>query len=128
NFQDPTDGSLLIGRGGRSLFSLEIILQSIINHEFRGKIESPPFPRIMADVNQYRMRQEEKIKNTIARTMELVRKTGKPQQLEPMPARMRRMVHIYLKENPEFETHSEGIGDMRRVVIKLRSSVESRGK
>lgn len=122
NFQDSEDGSLLIGKGGRTLSALGTIIQSIINHEFKDKITNSPLPRISVDINQYRIRQEEKTKDNVARILDTVRKTGKPYRLNPMPAKMRRVVHISLKDNPEFESFSEGEGDMRRVVIKPRTS------
>jgi spoIIIJ-associated protein len=129
DFQDPVDGSLLIGKGGKTLSSFGTVIQSMINHAFREKVEDSPLPRISIDVNNYRIKQEEKVKDNLARILDTVRRTGKPYSMNPMPARMRRLVHIALRDNPEFESYSEGDGDNRNVIIKPReSSIESRSR
>jgi len=129
DFQEAGDSSLLIGKGGKTLSSLGTIIQSVINNEFRGKIGDSPLPRISIDINQYRVQQEEKIKENVVRILETVRGTGKPFRMNPMTARLRRLVHITLQDNPEFESVSEGEGDLRRVVIQPRTEpLESNSK
>ena len=38
-------------------------------------------------------------------------------ELDSMTAQERRVVHLYLRERPEVETHSEGDDPFRRIVI-----------
>ena len=56
------------------------------------------------------------------RAAERVIETGKMLQLEPMPALVRRWVHIALREHPDVATQSIGEEPNRRVVVVPRSS------
>jgi spoIIIJ-associated protein len=43
--------------------------------------------------------------------------TGQPFILNPMNARERRIIHLALKDRPQVQTQSEGMGPERKVVI-----------
>ncbi|MBU0951507.1 MAG: Jag N-terminal domain-containing protein [Elusimicrobia bacterium] len=117
-FKDNKLSSLLIGKNGKVLRAIEIVLQSMLNKEFRGKIES--IPKILVDVNKYTVRQKEKIKEEVNEALETAKKSGKPVRLTPMPPQLRKYVHVLLQDNPDFETISEGEDEQRRIVIKPR--------
>ena len=42
---------------------------------------------------------------------------GRAVELDSMGAQERKVVHIYLEERPDVETHSEGDEPFRRIVI-----------
>ncbi|MEJ1294476.1 R3H domain-containing nucleic acid-binding protein [Latilactobacillus sakei] len=48
--------------------------------------------------------------------------TGKAVTLEPMPAFERKIVHGYLTNNRHVQTHSEGRGDRRVIVVESARS------
>ncbi|OGS20608.1 MAG: hypothetical protein A2252_01005 [Elusimicrobia bacterium RIFOXYA2_FULL_39_19] len=118
NFTDSKLSSLLIGKNGKVLRALELIIQSIMNKEFRKIMES--IPRIVIDVNEYNLRQKEKIKDMVDEAVNTIKKNGKPFRLLPMAPNLRKYVHTLLQDNDEFETISEGRDDERRVVIKTK--------
>lgn len=114
------DISLLIGRNGKTIAALELLLQTIINHRLMDekKIANQDKVRINVDVNRYYERKAESAMSEVSRTMSIVKKTGKPQKLEPMPSKIRRYIHNKLKDNPDVVTVSEGDGAERRIIIK----------
>ena len=117
-FKDNKLSSLLIGKNGKVLRSLEIVLQSIVNKEFRGKMAS--IPKVLVDINKYTARQKEKIKEEVTEALETAKQSGKPVRLTPMPPQLRKYVHVLIQDNPDFETISEGEDEQRRIVIRPR--------
>lgn len=115
NVSDSRTSSILIGKNGKTLKAFKIVLQSMINNKFK---DFGVLPRISVDVNNYNIRQEEKLGELVDETTKQVKKTGKPFKLDPMPAHMRKVVHTLLQNSEEFETISEGEGEERSVVIK----------
>jgi spoIIIJ-associated protein len=116
------DISLLIGRNGKTLSALETVIQTIVNTNipklFPNLKENKP--KINVDVNHYNERQIEKIMSEVDKIVSIVKRTGKIYKLKPMPARIRRLIHIKLKNDPEIESVSEGETDQRCIVIKLK--------
>ena len=115
---NDVNSALLIGREGKALQSLEVILQAIITHEFiKNKIPMENIPRIILDINRYYSRQTEEIEKQIEKAVNSVRKTKEEFILEPMPARLRRFVHIAIEKEKDLETISEDADEQRRVII-----------
>lgn len=106
------DGSaLLIGRHGQMLEATEYLLNRI------AVTNGASAPRILVDVEGYRARREQSLEEMARRTAELVRSSGRPQVLQPMSPRDRRIVHVALQGDPSVATHSEGDGTYRTLVI-----------
>ncbi|MFN3966671.1 MAG: RNA-binding cell elongation regulator Jag/EloR [Endomicrobiia bacterium] len=116
NFSDEKIGSFLIGKNGRVLQSLNNIIRATLINKYKTTIEK--FPNINIDVNNYFLKQEEKIKDILNKAIKIVRKTKKPYALNSMSPKLRKFVHLFFKDSKEFETVSEGEGPHRRVVIK----------
>ncbi len=108
------DLGVLIGRRGSTLYSLQYLVNLIVNHRFR---ESAPFA---VDIEGYRRRREESLRSLAFRMAERVRRTGRSVTLEPMPANERRIVHLALAKDPTVGTSSVGEGDTRKVAISVR--------
>ncbi len=124
---DAKDSALLIGRDGKTLSSLELIIQSVVNHYLanqKSKETGQPRLKVLVDINNYRMRQEEKIRDNISEAIDIVKKTREDYQFKPMSARSRRMIHLAIQDNPELETFSEGEGRERKVILRLKKQVD----
>ena len=113
-----SDLGVLIGRRGEKLASLQHIVNLIV-----AKREGE-YHRIAVDVENYRGRREDQLRDVADRAAKRVLQTGKIIQLEPMPAIERRIVHMALVENPKVRTQSVGVEPNRRIVILPATKVE----
>ena len=111
---------VLIGRRGEKLASLQHIVNLMV-----ARREGPQL-RIMVDVENYRGRREDQLRDVAERAGKRVIQTGKIIQLEAMPAVERRIVHMALIENPRIRTQSVGVEPNRRIVILPANQVEPR--
>lgn len=105
------DSGLLIGRRGNTLQSLQFIVQSIVRHQFERDV------RVSLDVEQYRSRREDSLREMADRVADRVVQTGRSITLEPMPPSDRRIIHLYLGERSGIRTESVGYGEGRKVQI-----------
>jgi spoIIIJ-associated protein len=101
----------LIGRRGEKLASLQHIVNLIV-----GRREGQHH-RIAIDVENYRGRREQQLRDVADRAAKRVIQSGKIIQLEAMPAVERRIVHMALVENPRIRTQSVGVEPNRRIVV-----------
>jgi len=108
------DLGILIGRRGETLSALQLVTNLIVGRRTKE------WARIVVDVEGYRLRREETLRNLALRMAERVRYTRTPFTMEPMPAHERRIVHLALKDNPNVMTESHGEGEERRVTISPR--------
>ena len=106
------DSGLLIGRRGQTLQSLQFIVQSIVRQRLTREDV-----RLSLDVEQYRQRREDGLREMADRVASRVRETGRSIQLEPMTPADRRVIHIYLDEQEGVRTESVGFGEDRKVQI-----------
>jgi len=105
------DLSYLIGRQAETLNALQYISSLIINKEIGRSIP------LIVDVEGYRTRRENQLRQLARRMADQAVSTGQRQVLEPMPANERRIVHIELRENPDVTTESIGEDPRRKVTI-----------
>ena len=114
NIEVATDsGSLLIGRSGQSLNALEYVVQLMLN------TNSSTRAKVSIDTENYRQKQQERLKAIINKAIEYVNRTKKIYRFDPMSAKDRKFIHQYFKEIGGFDTFSEGEGAMRKVGVKL---------
>jgi len=113
-----SDLGVLIGRRGEKLASLQHLVNLIV-----AKKEGQ-WHRIAVDVENYRGRREDQLRDVASRAAKRVTQTGKILQLEPMPAVERRIVHMALVENDKVRTQSVGVEPNRRIVILPATKVE----
>lgn len=113
------EASTLIGRHGETIQSLQHLVKVII----WAKTQASSDHTIIIDVDGYRKRQKESIITLAERKVDFVRKTRRAQSLPPMSPFFRRIVHIRLMEPgfDDIETISEGEGEMRHIIIKLKN-------
>ena len=106
------DSNLIIGKSGQMLDSLEYITQLIVNRGSETKI------KINLDCQNYRVKQNERLKILADKGVEYVLRAQKIYRFDPMNAKERKFIHSYLESNPKVESFSEGEGSMRKVGIK----------
>ncbi len=105
------DLSILIGPKAETLNALQYIAGLIISKEVGHSIP------LVVDVEGYRARRSQQIRQLARRMAEQAVRTGRRQLLEPMPASERRLVHIELRDHPEVSTESVGEEPRRKVTI-----------
>jgi spoIIIJ-associated protein len=113
------DLGILIGRRGEKLASIQHIVNLIVARK-EGQHH-----RIAIDVENYRGRREDQLRDVAERAAKRVAQSGRIIQLEPMPAIERRIVHMALVENPKVRTQSVGVEPNRRIVVLPASQVKS---
>jgi len=102
---------LFIGQKGETIDAIQYLLNVAI-------YKNRPFAkRIVVDSEGYRQRRIEAIQGMAHRTARRALREKRPLSLPPMPAAERRVVHLFLKENPKVTTSSEGKEEARRVVV-----------
>lgn len=106
------DASMLIGERGANLAALEHMLRKIVQKRHGAET------RFTLDLNDYRMRRMEDLKQDVKAAAKEVRLYRRPVPLRPMSSFERRVVHLLLEEYPDITTESEGQDEERRVVIK----------
>lgn len=105
------DLAVLIGRHGRTLESLQFLISVITSRTIGFR-----YP-IVVDVEGYKSRQRQKLEDIAESAAHRAVSQDKEIRLRPMTPYERRIIHITLRDNPDVETHSEGEGRGRRVVI-----------
>jgi spoIIIJ-associated protein len=108
------DLSLLIGRRGETLSSLQLLVALIVAKQTGER------QRVVVDAEGYRERREENLRSLALRVAQQVRRSRSPVTLEAMPPNERRIIHLALAEEEDLTTESTGEGDQRRVVIALK--------
>ncbi|MBI3232212.1 MAG: hypothetical protein HYZ51_03995 [Candidatus Doudnabacteria bacterium] len=115
NISSNADSYMLIGRQGAHLHALQVLVGQTAEKKFKE-----PF-RFTIDIDDYKMKREWFLKETVRAAVEFIKKTGRAAALEPMPSFERRFVHSNIQENfPEAESASLGREPYRKVVIKLK--------
>ena len=107
------DLGLLIGKHG---VTIDAVQHLAFRAAFLGKPETGR-KRVVVDAAGYRERREAAVKRAADRAVEEALAYGRPVELDPMGATERKIVHQYLADNPDVETHSEGEEPDRRLVI-----------
>jgi len=104
----------LIGVKGRNLAAIQTILPLIV----KNKIEK--WIRIMLDVNNYREEQKERLNGMVRTLAQKAIDTGKEVHMVPMSSYERRLCHMQLSEMEGVISESEGEGEDRHIIIKLK--------
>ncbi|HVH64512.1 MAG TPA: RNA-binding cell elongation regulator Jag/EloR [Candidatus Acidoferrum sp.] len=102
---------LLIGWRGETLRAFQTVVNLILNE---GRSDRR---RLVVDVEHYRNRREETVKEMALRLADRVRRTGERVVMDPMQSYERRIVHITLEKEPGIRTESHGEEPNRRVAI-----------
>lgn len=109
------DSSLLIGKYGSNLDSLQFILAVRI----KAQTQNNDF-EIIIDVDSWRKQKEEKLKKLAMSLVEKVIASKKAESLYNLNASERKVIHTVLSDHPLVSTISEGEGLGRYLIIKPR--------
>ena len=105
------DLGLLIGKHGSTIDALQHVG---MRAALRGGEERK---QIVVDAAGYRERREATLQRAADRAVSDALSFGRAVELEPMRAPERKVVHMYLRERTDIETHSEGDEPERRLVV-----------
>ncbi len=103
---------LFIGRHGQTIDAVQHLAQRIVFPD--GPSSSL---RVMIDANGYRERRAEALRGEADDAADEAVRTGRPVELDPLPPFERRIVHEYLRDRGDVETHSEGNEPDRFLVV-----------
>jgi spoIIIJ-associated protein len=106
------NNAILIGKGGRTIESLQTILKSIIQNKTHFNIN------VTLDVEDYKEKQAKRIEMLARRLAKEVQATGVEVMLDNMNSYERRLVHEEVSQFEGVHTISEGEEPNRHVVIK----------
>jgi len=105
------DLSALIGHHAETLIAFQHVASLIVGKAIQQWVQ------LTVDVEGYRSRRENQLKQLANRMADQVIKTGRKATLEPMPASERRLIHIALRSHPSVTTESIGEDPRRKIVI-----------
>ncbi len=108
------DMAALIGSRGDTLRQFGFLVSSMLGRRMEQGV------RLVIDVDNYRGRREDSIRELATEAADAVRETGRTVTLRVMPGHERRIVHLALADDEEVHTYSIGQVRNRRVVIALR--------
>jgi len=105
------EAGLFIGQKGETIDALQYLLNVAV---YRDR---PFAKRITLDSEGYRQRRTEALQGMAHRSARRAAREQRTVELPPMNPAERRVVHVFLKDNRQVTTASEGIGENRRVHI-----------
>jgi spoIIIJ-associated protein len=102
---------ILIGRHGRTLDSLQMLINRMINKQLKRPV------RVILDIDDYRKRRAETLTRMAVRLGEKAKRGGYALTIGPFNAHDRRIIHMTLKEDPSLRTESLGEGEIKKITI-----------
>src|SRR4051812_46919358 len=105
------DLGLLIGKHGSTIDAIQHLVARIA---YRGMGDRKA---VVVDAAGYRERREVALQRAADQAVSDALDYGRPVELEPMSSPERRIVHTYLRDRTEVQTHSEGDEPERRLVV-----------
>lgn len=106
----------LIGQRGETLRSLQYLLSMSL------KNRDAAITRVNIDVANYKRNRADRVAEQVREWCKEVLETGEPMHLKPMTPVDRRTAHHVVTEFEALESHSEGEGRDRHLVIQKKSA------
>jgi spoIIIJ-associated protein len=113
------DLGILIGKHGSTIDALQHLALRVA---YKGGAAER---QVIVDAAGYRERREAALQRAADRAVSDALDFGRPVELEPMTAAERRLVHTYLRDRSDIQTHSEGDEPDRRLVVTPVRAQES---
>lgn len=107
-----SNNPILIGKDGRTLTSLQILIRQIISNQIEFNV------KINLDASNYKMKKEKYFERDIKNIINEVMKSKDEIKLDPMNSYNRRIIHSIASEYYNIETESFGEEPNRYVVIR----------
>ena len=109
------DKERLIGRNGALLEDIQFLLNRLLQARDKNA------PRVQVDIEHWREMKDDSLAHRVRQIAEIVRKSGRAFQLEPMNAYERRIVHNAFKDDPEIATWSPpDDARIKRITLRKR--------
>lgn len=106
------DVGILIGRHGQTIDAIQYLLNAVAWRAHREERKE-----VVVDAAGYRARRRATLEALAERVADRVRDSGEREELEPMTAVERKVVHLRLKDEAGVGTTSEGTEPNRYVVV-----------
>lgn len=110
----------LIGQRGETLRSLQFVLSQGLRNK------SSELSRVNIDVADYKKQRNEHLAEQVRLWCEQVNSSGEPMNMQPMNAADRRVAHHTISEFGQLESHSEGEGYDRHIIINKKIETEEK--
>ena len=107
----PEDLALLIGKHGQTLDAIQELARNVVGRRLDERI------RVLVDVEDYRKRRATRLEEGAREAAERALATGQEQELEPMDALERKIVHDAVAGIEGVQTGSRGEDPNRFVVV-----------
>ena len=105
---------VVIGKHGQTLDAIQHLTNIVVNNGKTNRV------RIRIDSENYRDKRNKTLESLAKSVANIVRKTHKDYELEPMSSFERRIIHSVLQKERNIETESMGIDNNRHVVVKYK--------
>ena len=112
---DGEDLGLFIGRHGSTIEAVQHLAQRVAGGD------GPARRRVVVDAAGYRERRAQVLERQADEAADRAIRSGRPVALDEMTSSERRVVHEYLRDRGDVETHSEGDEPHRHLVVSPAS-------
>ena len=111
---------ILIGRHGRTLDALQMLINRMVNKRLKKPI------RVALDIDDYRKRRTDTLTGMAIRLGEKAKSSGHTITIGPFNAHDRRTIHVALQADPTLRTESIGEGETKKIIIIPEKKEENR--
>jgi spoIIIJ-associated protein len=108
---DGEELGLFIGRHGSTIEAVQHLAQRVAGGD------GPSRRRVVVDAAGYRERRAQVLERQADEAADRAIRSGRPVALDEMTSSERRVVHEYLRDRGDVETHSEGDEPHRHLVV-----------
>jgi spoIIIJ-associated protein len=108
------DNALLVGYHGKNLAAIQTILGLMVYR----KIDQ--WLHILIDIDGYRAKRQAQVEEMARRAVDQAKSTGQSIAIANLGPQERRQIHLLFKDDPAIETHSEGEGRNRQLIVSLK--------
>ncbi len=105
------DSTLLVGNRAKTLDNLQYLFRLLVRRLADGDYD------LVVDADGYRDRRRRKIQSLARKTADRAVSSGRSVHMPPMPAQERRLIHMFLRDDPRVKTSSDGKGAGRAVTV-----------
>lgn len=110
--------AFLIGQRGDTLRNLQHLVSTTLRNSDAELV------RVNLDVADYKRQRNDRLRVQAEDWVKKVRDSGETMHLRPMSAAERRVVHQVVSDYGDLETHSEGEGRDRHVILSRKAEVD----
>ena len=108
------EAGLLFGAHGATLSALQSFVAIAL------KQQTGSWYRVVADIGDWREKQEEYLRGLATQAAERAKATGEAQHLYNLTSSQRRVIHTALSEDGSVETESQGEGESRYLIVRMK--------